>query len=313
MKQRITRLSPHQNGKVFGMLSAIVSLPGMTIVHVLMNLSLPATDRSAYIIGFPLFMYVLFPLVYFVLGYLSVAIACLVYNILHRFIGGIEWEIALTAHNTETAQHHRRKLTALGRRLLLLSLLLALMTLFIDQIAADSSVSATPPAPSVHAQDCGSLNGIALPCWDDYLSTNGLESSESLPYYPYAKRPNGCSIPGSTPGTNDAINIAGITISFTDICHEHDRCYYTLGTTPWQCNAVFHQRLRSRCAAEFAGQPLNGFDVLTGGTARQEVLVLCNIEAAIMASAVIGVQDSRHHRAQERQRDYLERVERFLR
>jgi hypothetical protein len=48
------------------------------------------------------------------------------------------------------------------------------------------------------AQDCGSKDGYSLPCWRDFLDSG--EGDESLPLYPYAKRPNGCSIEGGRPG-----------------------------------------------------------------------------------------------------------------
>jgi hypothetical protein len=80
--------------------------------------------------------------------------------------------------------------------------------------------SAEPPGtsePSTQLTACGSVDGISLPCWEEYLGDG--EGNESLPDYPYAKRPNGCSVPGAIPGANDTITVFFIEIGFTDICN----------------------------------------------------------------------------------------------
>ncbi len=87
MKKQISRLSPHQNGKVFGILIAIASLP-MFIPFVGMSFLQPEMST-----GFPIRFIFLFSILYLVLGYLSVAITCLVYNVLVKYIGGFEFEI----------------------------------------------------------------------------------------------------------------------------------------------------------------------------------------------------------------------------
>lgn len=71
--------------------------------------------------------------------------------------------------------------------------------------------------------------------------------------------------------------MAGININFTDICNKHDECYYTLGTTPWKCNDPFQSQLRACCEKEVSNHALNGWDLLTFGASRAEVLqgLLC--------------------------------------
>lgn len=273
---------------------------------------MPATEQDRYTLEFPIFMYALLPFIYFVIGYITIAMICLVYNFLYKFVGGFEFETREQLDHEHPPHSNQPKVTILNKRLLPLTLVLGLTVLFIDQPAPETQVSAIQEEIIVQQADCGSVHGISLPCWDDYLSGDGPEGSESLPYYPYAKRPNGCSFPGATPGTNDLIKVAGITIRLTDICNEHDRCYYTLGTTPWQCNDPFQNRLRARCVSEFAKQAPNTFDILTAGIAREEAQILCGVETMVVAGAVIGTQDSRHQLAQERQRDYLSRVDRFV-
>ena len=85
MKQQVASLSPHQNGKVFGVLFAVSSL---IFVIPFLLISLFTTQDQA----FPsLIMVVLFPIIYLVLGYVMVAISCAVYNRMFKYIGGIEF------------------------------------------------------------------------------------------------------------------------------------------------------------------------------------------------------------------------------
>lgn len=86
MKTRIRNLSPHQNGKVFAILMAVTSL--VFAVPFMLIAGAMAPKGS----GFPVFMVLLFPILYLVFGYVSIAIGCWVYNVLARFTGGIEFE-----------------------------------------------------------------------------------------------------------------------------------------------------------------------------------------------------------------------------
>jgi len=86
MKQQIQRLTPHQNGKVFGILTALASLVLAVPMFLVMTFAGPARD------GPPALVFLVFPIVYLVAGYLSVAIGCLVYNAMFKYIGGIEYE-----------------------------------------------------------------------------------------------------------------------------------------------------------------------------------------------------------------------------
>ena len=91
MKKQIRRISPHQNGKVFAVLMAISSLIFVIPMFVIMFLTMPGLDQQ----GSPAnFMFLLFPLIYLVFGYLGTAIVSLIYNYLFRFIGGFEFEFS---------------------------------------------------------------------------------------------------------------------------------------------------------------------------------------------------------------------------
>lgn len=89
MKQQIKQLSPHQNGRVFGVLMAVPSLLLILPLALLMTLSSPQPEQHANPVNFPTFMLVLMPVFYLVFGYLAVAFGCAIYNFLVRYIGGI--------------------------------------------------------------------------------------------------------------------------------------------------------------------------------------------------------------------------------
>lgn len=95
MKKQIKRLSPHQNGKVFGVLSALASLP-FFLPMLLMMQAFPDTDPQGNPIDFPFGMFYIFPVLYLIFGYVSVAVACLIYNLISKFIGGFEFETVET-------------------------------------------------------------------------------------------------------------------------------------------------------------------------------------------------------------------------
>lgn len=93
MKKQIKRLSPHQNGKVFGILMAVATLPFFLPMILTMNFAVPQVDHQDNPVDFPFFLFALFPFLYLIFGYISVLIGCFIYNLLNRFIGGFEYEV----------------------------------------------------------------------------------------------------------------------------------------------------------------------------------------------------------------------------
>lgn len=85
---QVKRLSPHQNGKVFGVLFGLVSLVFILPFVMLAAAFSPQTGLGNMGIGFFLF----FPLIYLVMGYITTAIGCGVYNMVYKFVGGIEYD-----------------------------------------------------------------------------------------------------------------------------------------------------------------------------------------------------------------------------
>ena len=92
MKKQIKKLSPHQNGKVFGILMAIATLPIFIPMFLMMMVVAPTVDSTGNSMALPSYLMIVFPILYLIFGYLSVAIMCLVYNFMQKYIGGFEYE-----------------------------------------------------------------------------------------------------------------------------------------------------------------------------------------------------------------------------
>jgi len=93
VKKQIKRLSPHQNGKVFGILMGVSSLIFLLPMFAMMSFSMPQVDQNGSPVNFPILMFFLMPFFYLIFGYISVAIGCFIYNFLVKYIGGIEFEL----------------------------------------------------------------------------------------------------------------------------------------------------------------------------------------------------------------------------
>ena len=93
MKKQIRWLSPHQNGKVFGVLVAVASLVFVVPMFAIMIFFAPDVDQHGNPVTFPKFLLILFPILYLVIGYLMTVIGSAIYNFLFRFIGGFEFEV----------------------------------------------------------------------------------------------------------------------------------------------------------------------------------------------------------------------------
>jgi len=86
MKQQISRLSPHQNGKVFAVLMTVTSLIVLVPMFLIASAFMPEGQRI------PVLVMVLLPAIYLVIGYLGTALACAIYNLVAKVVGGIEFE-----------------------------------------------------------------------------------------------------------------------------------------------------------------------------------------------------------------------------
>ena len=84
MRKRITRIAPFQLGKVFAVLYAIFSIPIALIMGIAASFGPPGQ-------GVPLAMIVAIPVFYIVFGFLFMAFAAWLYNVVARWTGGIEY------------------------------------------------------------------------------------------------------------------------------------------------------------------------------------------------------------------------------
>jgi hypothetical protein len=85
MKQQISRLSPHQNGKVAAVLGAITSLIFMVPIFLIGSLA-GASEKM------PLWSIFILPVIYLIVGYIFTVIACALYNVVAPMTGGIEYD-----------------------------------------------------------------------------------------------------------------------------------------------------------------------------------------------------------------------------
>ena len=93
MKNQIARLSPHQNGKVFAVLMALSSLLFVVPMAIAFSFIPAGVDAHGNPIAQPpVTMLLLFPIFYLVMGYIMVAMGCVFYNFMFKYIGGIEYE-----------------------------------------------------------------------------------------------------------------------------------------------------------------------------------------------------------------------------
>ena len=87
MKKQVSRLSPHQNGKVVAVLLASISIIILIPFLIFVNVTLPVNARLPW-------SYILVaPGIYLTIGYLMIALGCVIYNFMFEYIGGIEFEV----------------------------------------------------------------------------------------------------------------------------------------------------------------------------------------------------------------------------
>ena len=84
MKKKITHISPVQTAKVLALLYFMLSIP-FVVFMVLSLWGMPSEQRP------PVFFLVFLPLFYLVFGFISTAIGAWGYNLVAKWIGGIEY------------------------------------------------------------------------------------------------------------------------------------------------------------------------------------------------------------------------------
>lgn len=93
MKVQISRLSPHQNAKVFAILMAFGSLLFIVPMALMTTFIAPGVDAHGNPVDPPsIAFFMAFPFIYLVVGYLMTVVGCTLYNVMFKYLGGIEYE-----------------------------------------------------------------------------------------------------------------------------------------------------------------------------------------------------------------------------
>lgn len=87
MKKQITHISPLQTAKVFALLYFIITLPFAALMALCFSMS-PASSH------FPVAMIFIAPFAYAILGFIFTVFGAWVYNLVARWVGGIEFTTA---------------------------------------------------------------------------------------------------------------------------------------------------------------------------------------------------------------------------
>lgn len=93
MTQQITRLSPHQNGKVFAVLMTVGTCLMLLPLAIYLYAILPPVDPQGNPVRLPVILFAAVPVFYLVFGYLVAATGCVIYNLLYPLIGGFEFDV----------------------------------------------------------------------------------------------------------------------------------------------------------------------------------------------------------------------------
>jgi hypothetical protein len=93
MKVQISRFTPHQNAKVFAILMAVGSLLFAVPMFIAFSFMPAGVDAQGNAMQPPpAFLAFVFPFLYLVMGYIMVAVGCWLYNLVAKYVGGIEYE-----------------------------------------------------------------------------------------------------------------------------------------------------------------------------------------------------------------------------
>ncbi len=135
-------------------------------------------------------------------------------------------------------------------------------------------------------------NGILLPINDNFPNA----------FYPYAKKPDGCTTDGLEDLYGKSNNISDDDKWLTEACNEHDRCYSTIGTTSKECNSQFIVRAIDSCNAISTEKT-----VLSVGSKN----AFCGFKGFIISTGANYCAKKYFDKAQRQQKVYIQWVERY--
>lgn len=134
--------------------------------------------------------------------------------------------------------------------------------------------------------------GVILPINDNFPNA----------YYPYAKRPDGCTTDGLEDLYKQSNEISDDDAWITEACNEHDRCYSTLGTTSQECNSQFIVRAIDACNEISAKKT-----VLSAGSKN----AFCGFKGFVIATGANYCAKKYFDKAQRQQKLYMKWVEKY--
>lgn len=135
-------------------------------------------------------------------------------------------------------------------------------------------------------------NGIVLP-----INPNFPDA-----LYPYASRPNGCSAEGLHDVYEDLNRVFNDDKWIREACDEHDRCYYTEGTSSKECNAKFIIDATDAC------HNITGKDTLSYMGVRN---TLCGLKALTVSTVANACAEKYFKQAQKKQKAYNQWIKRY--
>lgn len=135
-------------------------------------------------------------------------------------------------------------------------------------------------------------NAIVLPVNDNFPNA----------FYPYAKKPDGCTADGLTDLYRQSNKISDDDKWLTEACNEHDRCYSTIGTTSQECNSQFIVRAIDACNTISAEKT-----VFYMGSKN----AFCGFKGFVISTGANYCAKKYFDKAQRQQKIYMEWVERY--
>lgn len=135
-------------------------------------------------------------------------------------------------------------------------------------------------------------NGIVLPINDNFPNA----------FYPYASRPNGCSAEGLQDVYNLVNDFSDDEPWLKEACNNHDRCYFTEGTSSKECNSQFIIEAVDSC------NHISNEDTLLYMGMKN---AFCGFKGLTVSSAANGCAEKYFAQAQRKQRAYNQWVMRY--
>jgi hypothetical protein len=155
-----------------------------------------------------------------------------------------------------------------------------------------------PKAPLLHlkANDKNARgvtkNSVVLPINDNFPNA----------FYPYASEPDGCSAEGLQDVYDLANDFSDDEPWLREACNEHDRCYFTEGTTSKECNAKFIIEAVDAC------NHISNEDTLLYMGMKN---AFCGFKGLTVSSAANACAEKYFAEAQRKQKAYNQWVKRY--